>query len=298
MAAKPTKKPAPTPTPVPATNSIALGAFVDGFPSTFSVVDSYNTLVSQTARIVMYYQTWTSQYNTFYPQGADAAIARGAMPLITWEPWVTSASIAAGDHDAYLRTYLTAVATWGKPIYIRPMHEMNGDWYPWGYGVNGNTAADLQNAFRKIVTIGREVGATNVRWVWSPNVGTSRVSYAAIYPGDEYVDWLGLDGYNWGTSQTWSVWQSLQTVFKSSYDSITALSAKPLMIGETASSELGGDKASWIRTGFSYIETSMPRIKAVVWFHANKETDWRVNSSSNSLTAFREIAARFKGTLP
>lgn len=301
----PTPQPAATPTPTPtptSTATVALGAYVYGFPSAASALDDFNALVGDDIGIAMYYQSWTGPWNAFCASCADAAILRGATPLVTWEPWTTAKSIAAGDHDAYLRTYLSAVATWGKRIYLRPMHEMNGGWYPWGYGVSGNTAGDLVAAFRRIVTIGRSVGASNVRWVWSPNVGQfDRVSYASIYPGDDYVDWLGLDGYNWGTSQSWSGWQSITSVMQSSYDAITDLSSRPLMIGETASSEHGGDKAAWIRRAFlTDLPSAMPRIRAVVWFNEDKETDWRVNSSSSSLGAWREVTAnaRYEGRLP
>ncbi|HEU4524848.1 MAG TPA: glycosyl hydrolase [Gemmatimonadales bacterium] len=298
----PTPTPRPSPTPTPIASTVALGAYVYGFPSAASALDDFNRLVGRSASIAMYYQSWTGAWNGFCPGCADAALARGATPLITWEPWTSARNIAAGEQDAYLRTYLRAVAAWGKPLYLRPMHEMNGDWYPWGFGVSGNTASDLVAAFRHIVSIGRSVGATNVRWVWSPNVGQfHRVTYAAMYPGDDYVDWLGLDGYNWGTSQSWSGWQSMTSVMQSSYDAITALSSRPLMIGETAASEVGGDKAAWIRTAFlTELPSKMPRIRAVVWFNENKETDWRVNSSSAALNAFKEVAssARYQARLP
>jgi beta-mannanase len=195
------------------------------------------------------------------------------------------------------------VATWGYPIYVRPMHEMNGPWSAWGYGVNGNTAAQHVAAWRHIVDIANAEGATNIRWVWSPNVddGDPRlVPYANIYPGDAYVDWVGLDGYNWGTSQSWSTWQSLHALYSDSVDKIRALTGRPLMIGEIASTELGGDKAEWITNGFASLLTDLPQVRAVTWFDGNKETDWRVDSSTQSLLAFRAVAtsAAFAATLP
>ena len=260
----------------------------------------------------MWYQLWGSTYNTFYATGANAVRSRGATPLITWEPWAGSktdsawnlASITNGSHDAYIRSWTRAVAAWGYPIYVRPMHEMNGPWYAWGYNVNGNTSgAQYVAAWRHIVDIGNAEGASNIRWVWCPNIdnGDPRyTSYASLYPGDSYVDWACMDGYNWGTTQSWSNWQSLTSVFKTSYDKIRAVTTKPLMIGETGSTELGGDKAAWITNGFAALLTNLPAIKAVVWFDANKETDWRVDSSSASLAAFKAIASSvaFRAGLP
>lgn len=88
----------------------------------------------------------------------------------------------------------------------------------------------------------------------------------------------------------------------SSYDALAALDkSKPMMIAETASTEDGGDKAAWIRSGFlTAIPSRFKRIKAVVWFHEHKETSWSVDSSSASLSAFREVVASslYQGRLP
>ena len=102
------------------------------------------------------------------------------------------------------------------------------------------------------------------------------------------MDWICADGYNWGTSQSWSSWRSFDGVFETIYDRLTTLGpGKPFMIGEFASTELGGDKAAWIRDAAVRIPTDYPKIKAFIWFNMNKETDWRVESSPASLEAFK-----------
>ncbi len=138
----------------------------------------------------------------------------------------------------------------------------------------------------------RQEGATNVRWVWSPNIAyPGSTPFAQVYPGDAAVDWIGLDGYNFGTSQSWSQWTDFVGVFGPSYDGVTQMSGKPLMIGETASSELGGDKAAWITHGLlTDVPKRFPRLRAIIWFDENKETDWRINSSSTALAAFIAVA--------
>jgi len=158
---------------------------------------------------------------------------------------------------------------------------MNGDWRPWCAGVNGNTSAEFVSVWRKVYSIFRREGATNARWVWSPisQCGDS-TPFKEPYPGDDYVDWVGLDGYNWGTMQYWSRWQRFTEICGKSYSTLTKMSRKPMMIPEIASAESGGDKATWIRNTFlQEVSAKYPRIKAVVWFHAKKETDWRINSS-------------------
>jgi len=289
----------PIVTPPPTGGHVA-GAFIAGAPSTPSVIDDFNALVSSPTRLVMWYENWDSGFSS---TRFEAAHSRGATPMVTWEPWNRSLSgMASGQYDAYIRAQAQTTAAYGKRVYIRPMHEMNGDWYPWSVGVNGDTAATYVSAWRRIHTIFDQEGATNVRWVWSPNVDLKFSELPAMYPGDAFVDVIGMDGYNWGPTQGWSSWQSMGQVFKRTYDSIGAWNAtKPMMLAETASTETGGDKAAWIKNGYlNDIPTSLPRVRSVVWFHQNKEQDWRVNSSANSLAAYKQVVAdpSWQGTMP
>ena len=143
----------------------------------------------------------------------------------------------------------------------------------------------------------REEGATNVQCIWSPNVAYSgSTPFGDLYPGDAYVDWVGLDGYNGGRALS-QRWLSFSQIFMASYETLAAMGSKPMMITETASTELGGDKAAWIRQGLlNDIPSKFPRVHAVIWFNENKETDWRVNSSPQSLAAYREVAASLAQT--
>jgi mannan endo-1,4-beta-mannosidase len=107
---------------------------------------------------------------------------------------------------------------------------------------------------------------------------------------------VGLDGYNWGTSQPGNSWQTFSGIFGHSYDKLARMTKKPMMISETASAELGGDKAAWIGQGLLVqVPKKFPRIKAVIWFHRNNvaygQADWRVNSSKAALKAYREVVA-------
>jgi mannan endo-1,4-beta-mannosidase len=169
---------------------------------------------------------------------------------------------------------------------------MNLSGQDYGSHVAGETPATFIAAWRHIVTVFRQAGATNVRWVWSPNTDCAgRCPFGAYFPGNGYVDWLGLDGYNFASAHNTS-WVSLHYIFASSYATITSLSAKPVMFAETASAPTPGNKAYWIRTGFmSTIPQDFPRVRAAVWFDADKEADWRVNSSPQSLRAWRHVVA-------
>ncbi len=312
--------------------SIANGAYIQDAPWIPTAIDDFTSMVGTAPKIVGWFESWSD--TGFSAERMDVAASRDATPLITWQSWdhrlgtdqpkYALRAIAHGDHDAYVRQWAKDAADYGKPVYLRFDHEMNVDSFPWGVGANGNTAAEYVDTWRHVHGIFRQEGATNVRWVWSPNVvaNGSRTLSAAwspnvangssppfyqIYPGDEYVDWVGLDGYNWGTSQSWSRWQRFTEVFEASYDELAALTDKPMMIGEMASTEAGGNivnggKPNWIRRAYlnEIPSSKFERIEAVMWFHQNKETNWRVDSSAAALEAYKEAvsASLYQGRLP
>ncbi|MFO7544023.1 MAG: glycosyl hydrolase, partial [Trueperaceae bacterium] len=147
----------------------------------------------------------------------------------------------------------------------------------------------LRNAWRHIHAIFQQEGATNVRWVFSPNVTdeprTTTNRLENYYPGHDVVDILALDGYNWGDTRPHIGWRDFDTIFHTAYRRITQLGQQPIWITEVASAEAGGAKGAWIREMLG--TTAFPRLRAIVWFNEDKETDWRLESSQASLQAFR-----------
>ncbi|MGC9974594.1 MAG: glycosyl hydrolase [Gaiellaceae bacterium] len=264
-------------------------------PEAPAELHGYIKAVGRKPAIVMWFQSFDEPL--FYPKQLPVIAAIGAVPMITWVPShsggksIPLLSIAAGNYDNYLRQAAAAAANWGKPLFVRFAHEMNLRDTPWGPGVDGNTAADYIAAWRHVVTIFRIAGATNVLWVWSPNVECGGACpFADFYPGDAWVDWVALDGYNYSAIDD-VPWMSVSEIFGSSYSDLTKLTKRPIMIAETASTEVGGDKAAWITQGLlTDVPARLPRVRAVVWFQRDKETDWRVNSSAAALHAFRRVA--------
>ena len=315
-----------------------LGAWIGTTPtdSTTSLedptkLDKFASMVGAKPGVVQFYQVWgdpTQDYQNrinrahFNPKTGTAATGpgmmdevagRGAMPMVTWslrnpgnDRSYPLRDIIAGNHDAYIEQWARDAAAWGKPFYLRFAHEMNGTWQPWSPGVNGNTAAEYGDAWRHVHDIFRRVfeeeqaAFSNVRWVWSPYVACGGcTAFGKVYPGDAYVDWVALDGYNWGGSS----WQSMSSVFRSSYNSVTTLAPrKPFMIAEIGSVEgAAGAKANWIKKGYSTtIPDYMPKTRAIVWFHSYSDRDWRVNTSTSSLNAYKNVAtnAAYQGTMP
>ncbi len=281
----------------------ALGVW-SGQPWEPEQLDAVTALLGRAPSLFLTYQSWESR--TFQASDMQQIADRGATHVVSWEPGgSTLRSIWSGDHDAFIRAWATGASRWGGRIYLRPMHEMNGDWYSWGRGVNGNTPGDFIAAWRHMHDIFVAAGATNVKWVFSPNVRYGQeYPFADLYPGSAYVDWVGLDGYNWGLDDHLGrpAWQSFEEIFGATYREVIALApGKPLMISETASTENGGSKADWIRQTFEDDLPRFPQIRAVIWFNqADGPSDFRVSSSPASLAAFRAVfdSPAYAGHLP
>lgn len=246
-----------------------------------------------------YYQGWEGG-ESFDAGRARAAIARGATPVVAWEPWdwtkgvnqpqFALSRIIAGDYDDYIRSWATEAKRFGRRVLLRFAYEMNGTWMSWSEGVNGNRPGEYVKAWRHVHRIFRQVGATNVRWVWAPNVVSPDFTpLKRLYPGDRFVDLVGIDGYNWGPTQpSWgSRWQSFDEIFRPTIRRIRKITSKRILITEIASTEVGGNKAAWIRETLAAFDR-YPYIIGFMWFNYDKETDWRIQSSAASLRAFRK----------
>lgn len=287
--------------PVTQEPRLRFGVATPGGPTATAELDAVAAVAGEAPTVVLSYADFTRELDV---QGLHAVHARGAVPLVTWEPWTAGHGVSqpayaldritAGDFDLYLRRWAQGLRDLGRPVLLRFAHEMNGDWYPWSEGVNGNGAGDYVAAWRHVHSVVSSEGATNVSWVWSPNVPyTGSVPLSGLYPGAGTVDVVALDGYNFGTSQSWSSWIQPDALFGPGLQQLRTLApGKPVVIAETASAELGGSKADWVRSAIAYL-AAQPDVTAFVWFHFLKETDWRLDSSAASATAVREaLAAR------
>jgi hypothetical protein len=260
--------------------------------------------------ILLWGQPW---FDNGWPQAFDTHLyervrAHGAIPMVDWSPWDLAAGgspdqpdfqlqdVIGGAYDGYIRQWATDAAAWGKPLFLRFCHEMNGSWYPWSERSNGNSAGQFVQAWRHVHDIFESVGASNVSWVWSPNEfeGWNGIPIAGLYPGDAYVDWTGMSGYNWGTGQQGSLWRSFAKTFTRTYPAIRAVApGKPLMISEVGSSENGGSKADWITDTFSVqLPTRFPGVRAVIWWNRrDEEMDWPIETSAAAQVAFAAAIA-------
>jgi hypothetical protein len=231
------------------------------------------------------------------------ARARGYLPVLSWgsyaagkgsvQPAFRLSEIIRGRYDAFIRGWATGAKRWGHPFFLRFDWEMNTNSVPYSEHANGNRPGEFVRMWRHVHRIFTQVGVRNATWVWCPNVeydGSVR-PLSSLYPGDAYVDWTCLDGYNWGTNpvKPWA-WMSFDRVFRPTYDLVTRRIApsKPLMIGETASTEVGGSKAAWIADALGKaVPSRYPKMAALVWFNkAWDGMDWPIETSSTAQDAF------------
>jgi hypothetical protein len=272
------------------TTDIALGVYVRGYPRDPAVLDRYLRLTGHRPAIVHVFGNWTDATGAFDPAMADAITAFGAVPMISWQPPAGDLSaVVRGEHDDYARAWAAAARDWGGRLLLRFAHEMNGEWIPWRS--KPRTFCDAWYGLRRLFA---DEAAHNVEWVWSPHVRERRAAdFGPYFPGVDAVEWVALDGYNWGRSQRLSGWRGFDAVFADSYARMVALApGKPLMLAEVGCAEEGGDKAAWIRDALlAAIPERYPALRAVAWFNASPpgHADWRVESSPASLGAWREV---------
>ena len=173
---------------------------------------------------------------------------------------------------------------------------MNGNWFPWSEERNGNHRGEYVQAWRHVHDRFTALGATNVIWIWSPNVITGRpsVRLAPLYPGDDYVDWMGMVGYyrrlyldDKGNPKP----PTFDNTYSGTLDELRSVATKPIVITELGAIEVRQNKAEWIKSLFDGIAAN-PDIIGFVWFdHSVNGSDWRIESSDAAASAFAEGVA-------
>jgi mannan endo-1,4-beta-mannosidase len=265
----------------------------------------FERLLQHKMQYVLWFQAWGNNDRAFPTQSIQLAAQRGLTPVITWEPWerdfpdptaiqpaYSLSSIAAGEHDAYIRSWARSARAVGIPIIIRFAHEQSTEpgtisWYPWQGDPEGYRAA-----YRHVVALFREEGAANVQFLWSAMWLNGWASQ--YYPGDDVVDLVGTTVLNHGTGATaaWAQWRTFDELFGGQYQAALQW-GKPIMVTELATAEQGGDKASWLRDCFTSLQPKYPLVQGMLLFEVESDREWpiinwSVASSPESLAAFQE----------
>lgn len=215
----------------------------------------------------------------------------GRILMISWNGTDTI-EISNGDHDEWIRTQAEAVRDLEEPLLLRWLWEMDGNrrrtWV--------HSGPDFVAAWLHVREIFDEVGADNAQFVWCPNefLFWDDGDPEPWYPGDDNVDWLCADGYNWAASSDDLEWITIDKIFED-FVSWAAPRNLPIIIGETGSNEgEDGAKAAWLRSVPQLLRDELPEIDAVVYFDKDftefGHPDWRVDTSESSVKAWIELS--------
>ena len=261
-----------------------LGVYESGPPDDYQPVAQFAMAAGREPNLVGYYSGWAEPFASSF---ADTVRSRGAATVVQIDPTDTSVpAIAAGDYDDYLRSYADSVRDFGHPVVIGFGHEMNGNWYSWGYG--HVPASTFVAAWRHVVTLFRGEGADNVTWMWTIN---SELRYtrpvAAWWPGAGYVSWVGIDGYYVRPSDTFA------SVFGGTIDQVRKFTDKPVLLSETA---VGPVVGQFIKIQDLFRGMRQYGTLGLVWFDiAQKQglyhQDWRIEGNPAAESAFRSGAS-------
>mgnify|MGYP000734187380 CR=1 FL=1 len=309
----------------------SVGAYVNYDGWNVNTIDQFNADTIRNAATINVFSSFSSDWNNLSVQASNV-VSRSAVPMITWMPYNSAdpesnvlAEITQGQWDSYIASWVEGLKSWrstyaeaDKPsVLIRFGHEFNGNWYPWG-----NKPEDLKAAWRYLHAAFTEAGLNDVvGWVWCAN-NVDVDSYnnvMAYYPGDDVVDWLSLDGYNWGSNYSFTHWKSFDETFSQQYvKMVSAVPNKPMMLAEVSSAEPNdlpdpswgqdGDdadalesKSDWTTDMMQSIQSNYPAIQSIVWFNTNKELNWALNETGNTgLAAYNTsvVSDYFGGVLP
>lgn len=277
----------------PARLEIMLGAHIPpvapDFPETdlyyWEEIQAFNRIAGRRHPIIMYYGNLTSAFTDYLLNQLRDRLDPTPVPLITMDPPanVELEDIAEGVYDADLKGNAAVARRFGEPMMVIFAHEFNGSYTPY-YGDPQTYIA----AWRHIHDLFAREGVTNVQWVWSPNYMSDRPNdpvsdYNLYYPGDSYVDWIGVSGFNWGYTRA-SGWVSFNYLFEDFLIDTATRYDKPQIISLFGSVDGPGSKVEWIRSAYQSMERHR-NLRAVVWFNDfafgdEGDADFRVTITS------------------
>jgi hypothetical protein len=249
-------------------------------PESQAALTRLEAAVGRTADIDHWYEPWGDVFPT-WRQPWD--FANGRIPMISWGKQYSDRIISGAD-DAYIAARADGIKALGKDIFLRWFWEMDGN-RNLAYSQSPETYIA---AWRHIHDIFTARGATNVAWVWCPNASSfTNGSAQPYYPGDDVVDWICADGYNfWPDSR----YREFEPIFTGFY-TWASQRPKPLMIGEWGDQQAGpGQRAAWFDAAHAALMDRFPRILAVVYFNSNSLHNWMFYDEPDALEAVRRMA--------
>jgi len=249
-------------------------------------VASFRRATGAHLRVVEVYSRFPGAFQGWL---ARQVIGLGALPLIQLNPrHVSLAQVASGDYDSQIRSYAEQVKAFGCYVILSFGHEMNGWWYPWGLPYT--SPATFRAAWRHVHDVFAAERVRNVIWSWDPTHQHSQfrpgeTAYPAgrWYPGNKYVDWIGIDGY-------FGHGQNFDEVFGYQLRDIRRLTGKPIYLAETGV----GDGSHEVRQMADLFAGVLRwRLIGLIWFDLNRKNSWSLEGKPAKDAAFRKGVARF-----
>ena len=275
----PTGRPAPQRHGLPITPDSYIGLYTHGVPNSYAGITAFTEATGIKPRVVVYYSGWQEPFKVAF---AKTATNEGAVPLVQMNPAHTKiAAIAAGKYDNYLSTYANAVRAYHHQVILSFGHEMNGYWYSWGY--THTSPVTFVAAWRHVVTLFRKLRAQNVTWLWTINTIHKRARVPSPdrwWPGNSYVDWVGIDGYFTNSSSGFA------SVFGPTIVNVRRYTHDPIFIAETSATPVASQPAK-IADLFAGIH--LYGLLGFAWFNSVDKVDWRLNGPA-AIAAFRRAA--------
>ena len=215
--------------------------------------------------------------------------------------------ILEGKYDRYLDELAQKFNEYDYPVLFRPNNEMNGEWVLYCSHKVGKDTDLFIDCWRYIYDKFEDHGVDNLIWVWNPNEKSfpdfSYNNYLCYYPGDKYVDVVGLTSYNTGNYYKGEIWRSFPEAYDHFYYDYIERFTHPMMITEFSSAALGGDKAKWFEDMFNIIYKYDWIKIAVLWngrdYDRTKEEitvsrDYTIDSEDTVINAVRNGLNKFK----
>lgn len=296
---------------------IRFGAWTEGMDRDPSLLDEAANKIGANMEIASIFRGKGDEW----PYPVDERLGENRELLVSWhlEDFGDFKHFYSGQADEMLVGQARRVANYSGPVIIRPWAEMNADWVdfqPTGLSEeakqNGGNYAEFEKAWRHVVNIFRQEGTENVKWAFNPTTDTydETAPIDRYYPGDDVVDMVALDGYNWGDGGGLT-WRSFEDIYAQQYANLQAVAPeKSVMIAEIGSADTtsgvdcekgitaprGQTKGDWWYAAARSLNKDFTNVDALVLFDTVKERDWRIDSSHMALeglrTAVRELQSR------
>lgn len=314
------------------TRRVALGVWIPDGNRDQSVYDKFAAAVGRQPAVVNMSVQWGDPNKRRFPRAlADQARSKGSAVMITWTPTINPMSretgkyarfknIIKGTHDKYIRKFARAAKKYGKPVWLRPFHEINASFFPWtrGWGKfynpatgarttkNDNNPKKYKKAYVRIYNIFRKVGAKNVKFLWTVAKQSCKCNpYKKYYP-PKGVFMAGFSNFNWGGFNGRS-WATMQQTMKQPMRAFKQFTKKPIILAELGTTHLNGPqgqtKRDWLAAGYPALYKAHPNVQAVIYQHvsnnnqSHQHPNWNLNDPPGSIVAYKNLLkqTKFKG---